>query len=320
MPVRRLVALGLAWCALAHAQAPPAWWLGFIDTEDRAFLEIPGERRDCAERDGLVRGGGAAGAVRRSRHAASAFVAPGARLAFTVADLAGHASERVLTRVVAITRETEGGRPALPGACWYLAEPRAEATGPRAVEDRVAIGVNPPRALKVRALDAGWRSHGALADKPGADGRFLPGAELPVAVRERLAALLPGADQFHVQPFSAVVERGRDPEPMWLIGATARGDGPPTALDTFATVNLVVRGAAAPGDAAPLFVAGPTGGIGPGRAAGYVAQVAAAVDLDGDGIEELILRARHYAGGNLKVLRWNGRGYALVREGAYEGE
>jgi predicted amidohydrolase len=35
---------------------------------------------------------------------------------------------------------------------------------------------------------------------------------------------------------------------------------------------------------------------------------------------EVLLRARHYAGGNLMVLRWQGRGFVVVRQGGYEGE
>ncbi|CAN0510981.1 unnamed protein product, partial [Phaeothamnion confervicola] len=49
-------------------------------------------------------------------------------------------------------------------------------------------------------------------------------------------------------------------------------------------------------------------------------QVAATLDLDGDGSDEVLLRARHYAGGNLMVLRWQGRGFVAVRQGGYEGE
>ena len=54
-----------------EAQAAPRWWLGFIDQQDRAFLEIPPDRRACAERDALVRRSGAgAGAVVLSGRAA----------------------------------------------------------------------------------------------------------------------------------------------------------------------------------------------------------------------------------------------------------
>ena len=71
---------------------------------------------------------------------------------------------------------------------------------------------------------------------------------------------------------------------------------------------------------APLFQAGPSGGIERDRAGSYVAQVAGVIDLDGDGVDEIVLRARYFNGGNLKILKLVSGKLILARETAYEGE
>lgn len=307
-------------CGATLARAEALWWTGFIDANDKAFAELPHDKAGCAERARAVGAARAeAGSVVVGRASPARELPPGARLTFTVADLSGGVSERVLTRTVAIAREDESLRLPLPAPCWYLAEAGTELAGYRVAEDRLAIAVHPPRPLVVRAQEDSWRTYGDVAYRPGADARFQPGGDLPPWVRERLLPRLPGARQFHVQPFTARLARSAEPERLWLIGAIAQPDGDPAQPTTYDTLNLIVHD---PGgkDGELLFQAGPSGGLGAGRAAGFAAQVVTAVDLDGDGIDELILRARYYSGGNLKVLRWNGMRYQLIRDSGYEGE
>ncbi|MBL8383154.1 MAG: hypothetical protein JNM90_08780 [Burkholderiales bacterium] len=317
-PVRRRVARGLAGAAAAlalaaTAQGPPRWWLGFVDETDRAFFELPTDARGCAERDQLVRRSGAPpGAVVVSRQAAGALVGEGARLTFGVTDLTGRTSERVMPRVVAIVREDERARARLQQACWFLAEAGAESAAHRVVEDRMVLGVHPPRALAPRTFDHAWESFGG--DGAAADPRFRPQAEVPEEARARVRTLLPEAERFHVQPFAARLAPGAAPTALRLIGAVAGDAG------AFNTVNLIVRDDAPGPHAGVVYRAGPSGGIGRDYAGSFVAQVVAAVDLDGDGVDELLLRARLYAGGHLLVLRWSGSVFEVVRRGAYEGE
>jgi hypothetical protein len=169
----------------------------------------------------------------------------------------------------------------------------------------------------VQTVEQAWKAYGELADRPGADARFAPAAEMPDALRRHLAALMPGAGQFHGQPFNAVLDPRRGPEPLWLIGAIALADGPAGNPATYSTLNQIVR---ADRLEAPLYQAGPSGGLGHDRRGSFAAQVVATADLDGDGIDELLLRARYYAGGNLKVLKWNGARFVEIRQGGYEGE
>jgi hypothetical protein len=318
---------GLLWllCAVpASAQSPARWWLGFLDSEGRAYLELPRTSRDCAERDRTVRDAGIApGMLVRARRSPGEYLPQGARLAVTVADFDGQASERVVTRVVGLAREDEGRPVLLPGACWFLAEPRIDALNGTVQEDRPLVGVHPPRALAVRRFDAAWRGFGD-APRLAGDSRFRGDAELPDALRQRITALLPGADQTYAQAFEAVVEPGRPARALWLAGGVAQAEGAAGDAATFRTLNLILPGTLdrvsdRVGPAA-LFQAGPTAGLGQEARQSYVAQVAAVVDLDGDGIDEIILRARYYAGGNFKVLRWNGARYVIVHDGAYEGE
>lgn len=318
--MRRWLCAALLGCAPALAASESRWWIGFIDANDKALVEVPFDNAGCAERARAVAAARAApGMVVVGRAGPARELPPGARLTFTVADLQGRVSERVLTRTVAIVREDEAARLPLPAPCWYLAEAGVEAAGYRVAEDRLAVAVHPPRLLAMRALEDSWRTYGDASSRPGVDGRFQPESDLPAWARERLLRLLPGARQFHVQSFMANLGGAAVASRYWLLGAIAQPDGDPGHPATYETVNLIV--ADTPGRDAPvLYQSGPSGGLGAGRAAGFAAQVVAAVDLDGDGGEELILRARYYAGGNLKVLRFDGRALLEVRQTGYEGE
>ena len=300
----------------ASAQNGSRWWIGFIDANDRAFLEIPMAGDGCPGRSSLVKKAALKpGDVLPAPLSAASQVGKDARLTFGVADLAGQNRERVLPRVVAIAREEESARLPLPPHCWFLAEAGSEVEGYRALEDRIAIGVHPPRALTVRTFEQDWKSYTALS---ATDARLLASQDVPAVLIERVAALLPQATLVHAQAFTAILDAARGPEGLWLIGAIERGDAPAGLPGTFNTLNLIVRGAA---PLAPvLYVAGPSGGIGRNRGGSFALQVAAVVDLDGDGNDELLVRARYYSGGNLKVLRWDGMRLVEVRQTGYEGE
>ena len=315
-PMRSGLALLCAIAFAASAQPVPRWWIGFIDANDRAFLEIPADGGACAGRAALVRGATKQpGEVLPSRLSAAAQVGKDARLVFGVVDLAGQYRERVLPRVVALAREDEAARPPLAPPCWFLAEAGTEAPGYRAVEDRIVLAVHPPRSLGVKPFDQTWKSHAAAS---ATDARLLATQDVPAAIVERVAMLLPLAAQVHAQPFTATLDPLRGPEPLWLIGAIEGGEAPAGLPGTFNTLNLIVRPGAATD--AVLYAAGPSGGIGRDRAGSFAMQVAAALDLDGDGTDELLVRARYYSGGNLKVLRWNGRRFVEVHQSGYEGE
>jgi hypothetical protein len=312
-------ALLLLVAGAVHAEGAGRWWLGFIDQAGRAFLEIPAEPRGCAERDRLVaRLAPEPGIVLVSPRPAASLVPQGARLAFGVTDLDGNSTERVFARVAAIVREDERGRASLQQACLFLVEAGADRPGHRALEDRLAIGVHPPRPLQVTRHDDGWRSFGGTPGVVGADKRFLAEAEAPGWARDLVRKYLPGASQFHVQPFSAVLSAGAVRESLWLIGGIQGGELEPADPGAYNTINLIVGETAA--GRRVYFQSGPSGGLGRDRAGSFVAQVAATLDLDGDGIDEVLVRARHYAGGSLMVLRRAGSGFAVVRKGGYEGE
>ena len=310
--------LSIAWAFLAIAagavcaQPRPLWWVGFIDANDRAFLEVPGDAKTCADRDILVRNAKAQpGALLPSRLNAASQLAPDARLTFGVVDLAGRARDRVMTRIVAIARDNEGQSTALLPTCWLLAEAGSVGADYRVLEDRLAIGVHPPRAVAIRVFEDGWRSYGLLSDAPGADGRFAASGDLPAAWRERAARRMPHARQVHAQRFSAILDVARGPEELLLLGATDEADMPQADAKTYNASNFIVRESG--GD--DLYQA-PVGR----SQAGFVAQVVAAVDLDGDGVDELIVRARYFAGGNLKVLKWSGGRFFEVRQTGYDGD
>lgn len=306
----------------AHAQTPVAleskaagkalWWPGFIDARGKAFLELAGDARLCAlARDALRKAPPEAGRVIALPLKVEALLPRDARLTFAVIDTAGETSERVMTRVVTIARGTD------KGACAHFAEAGADAPGYTVEEDRTAFGVHPPRPLAFRAPQNAWRSYGATADRANADARFAPTAAAPSAWRARIAPVYASPAEIFGQRFAAVLERGAPAEALALNGAIAAEGAGARDGATYNTVNLIVRDAVE-GD--PLFQSGPSGGIGRNRGGSFVAQVAGMIDLDGDGVEEIVLRVRFYSGGNLKILQFSNGKLIEVRQSAYEGE
>jgi hypothetical protein len=317
MPSRRTAWLlaGALVTAQVQAQAPGAarWWPGFIDTRGKAFLELPEDARLCAAaRDAVRKAAVEPGRVVLLPHKAEALVPAGARLVFGVVDGANSASERVFTRIVTIARGSD------KGACAYLAEAGAEAAGAAIEEDRSAIGVYPPRRVSVKPPDESWKSYG-LANTSGTatDARFAPPGDAPAAWRARIVPLLGEPAELFGHTFHAVLAPGQPPTALALVGAIANSAAPGP---TYNTVNLIV-GMTPDGTAAgTLYQAGPSGGIERNRSGSFAAQVMLVADLDGDGVDEVILAARYYAGGNLKVLKFTNGRFTEVRQTAYEGE
>ena len=310
--------------AAVDVKAPPAspgkalWWPGFIDARGKAFLELSDDAKTCAlARDALRKAAAAPGRVIVLPVKVETLLARDARQVFGLIDTQGVVSERVMTRVVTIAR---GGE---KGACAHIAEAGADVPRYVTEEDRTAFGVHPPRPLAFRAPFEAWRSYGAIANVANADARFAPAADVPPAWRTRVTAITASPAEIFGQRFSAVLTSGAAAEALALNGAIAAESKVAMASQgarssaTYNTVNLIVRDAV---DGAPLFQAGPSGGIERNRAGSFVAQVAGTIDLDGDGIEEIILRARYYSGGNLKILQWLNGKLVEVRQSAYEGE
>jgi hypothetical protein len=309
----------LPWMSLwiagaAFAQGPAGWWLGFVDTRGHAFLELPGDAHLCEARTAAITRlpAPAPGTLVLGAIKAASYLPPGAHLTFGVTDLGGRYGERVLPRVAAIVRDDEARK----GPCWLLAEAGTEAAGYVAEEDRLAFGTYPPRPLTVRQAPEDWQSYGGTSGAAATDARFNPIQGLPQAWRERVALLLPGFTQVYGQSFSAVLTAGGKPQALSLIGAINDGSRTAGEAPAYNTLNLILRA----GEERPLYQAGPSGGVAQNRAGSFVAQAVAAVDLDGDGIDEIILRARYYEGGNLKVLKLVAGQLVEIRQSAYEGD
>jgi len=308
-----LLLCGLAGAGLiqaqGQAQGAAQWWIGFVDTRNHAFLELPATREACAARAAAFRRAPQLpGTLLAGDLKPDAFVPAGARLLFGVSDQRGRYVERVLPRVAAIARDDEHEQ----GACWYLAEAGTEAPGYVAEEDTLAFATLPPRRLALRTAGDDWRAYGSAVP---VDGRFAAMESAPAAWRARVEKLLPGYTEVYGQTLSAVLEKGAAPQNLKLIGAIDDGKG-----EAYSTLNLILRAnSETPGDT-PLYQAGPSGGVAVNRAGSFVAQAVAAVDLDGDGVDEIILRARYFSGGNLKVLKLVNGALVEIRQSAYEGE
>jgi hypothetical protein len=304
-----LLLCGLAGNGVAQVPGAAQWWIGFVDTRNHAFLELPVSREACAAREAAFkRAPQAAGTVLAGALKPDAFVPPGARLLFGVSDLRGRYVERVLPRVAAIARDDEHQQ----GACWYFAEAGTEAPGYVAEEDTLAIATLPPRRLGLRIAADDWRAYGSAVP---VDGRFAAMENAPAAWRKQVEKLLPAYTEVYGQSFSAVLEKGAAPQNLSLVGAIDDGKG-----EAYNTLNLILRAGSESAGAAPLYLAGPSGGVAVSRAGSFVTQAVAAVDLDGDGVDEVILRARYFSGGNLKVLKLVNGLLVEIRQSAYEGE
>jgi hypothetical protein len=302
------------WCGACAAQTPGRWWLGFVDARGHAFLELPGDTRQCEARAAALQQAGSAapGTVVPGALKVAVLLPRGALLAFGVTDIGGRYGVRVLPRVAAIVRDDE----ARQGPCWFLAEAGTEAAGYVAEEDRLAFGTYPPRALTVRPAPDDWQSYGGAPGAAPPDARFNPMSGAPALWRERAARLLPGYTQVYGQSLSAVLTPGGKPETLTLIGAINDTPAAGGAQQAYNTLNLILRADAQ----APLYQAGPSGGAASNRSGSFVAQAVAAVDLDGDGIDEIVLRARYYEGGNLKVLKLVAGRLVEIAQSAYDGE
>jgi len=344
--------LALVWSGHAGAQAAlpaskPAsgkWWVGLIDQAGKAYLELPNDPRLCrlAAEARQARGAPvASGAVLHLAVKPESFLPPGARLLFTVADERG-STERVFTRVVALARDEP------EGACAYLAEAGGDAAGYVVHEDRLAVAAHPPRPLALRAAAQEWKSYGALGAGTGAstgagtgstasagarvvaappasppDARFEAPAAMPAGWRQHMqsafprAALqqpAPAAAEVFGQAFTATLTANAAPQRLLLLGVIAE---PAAAYNTF---NMIVQDVQEAAGTAALYQTGPSGGFERNRRGSFVGQIAGVVDLDGDGVDEILLRARYYAGGNLKVLKLIKGRYVEAAQTAYEGE
>ena len=144
-------------------------------------------------------------------------------------------------------------------------------------------------------MPAGWRQHMLSA---------FPQAILPQPA--------PALAEVFGQSFVATLAANAAPQRLLLLGAIAE----PAAA--YNTLNMIVQEEAA--GAAALYQTGPSGGFERDRRGSFVGQVAGLVDLDGDGVDEILLRARYYAGGNLKILKLIKGRYVEAAQTAYEGE
>lgn len=321
--------------AAAQTATPAAtkWWVGLIDQAGKAFLELPNDPRLCrlAAQARQARGAPTAnGAVLPLALKPESFLPAGARLLFTVADERGSA-ERVFTRVVALVRDEP------EGACAYLAEAGADAPGYVVHEDRLAVAAHPARVLVLRVPVQDWKSYGALGAGTGAgtgtsagasviatppapppDARFEAPAAMPAGWRQRVQPALPqpapAAAEVFGQAFTATLLANAAPQRLLLLGAIAE---PAAAYNTF---NMIVQDVQEAAGAEALYQTGPSGGFERNRRGSFVGQIAGVVDLDGDGVDEILLRARYYAGGNLKVLKLVKGRYVEAAQTAYEGE
>jgi hypothetical protein len=317
-----LVLAPALWAAEAPAAAPrQRWRLGFSDG-GRRFLEVPPTDELCEEKERLlaVAVGGSCAPETPDREPV---VLPRAQaLALQRAGLAERPSWWVLDLDGTLTRQDF---PHLVGlyaeagvaGCYYLAsdaaaKDRSPVEGPADEGLFFVFPDRPSSAPPVRRPTADWqlfdRAEGRLPARyvdalKGPEGRRALGAHYGVFAAELY--------QVFAQPFSARVDpRGR-PVALWLVGWVA--SGPKSGeLDT-AWAVCREQGSRLK----PLAVIYDATGDYAGK---YRAEVVAAVDLDNDGADELVLSASYGEGSGYKVFTWKAGSLVQAYDAAYFGE
>lgn len=329
---------------LQEASAQP-FFTGFADADGNHFIAQPLTRPACQARDALMRE--AKGLIERP---GQVIVAPQReperRFAALVFDgkQAAWLAPLALPLTVAIRREASlDDKPGVmeqQGGCWYASAPLQRAgqpiTGTQAQAEEVALVVawNLPStptqiAPALRPLPLAWRTH-AANPKEGAAQLTLPMAELPSTLRgwfehpaviarlgDAQGSYRKGLTHVFMQEFQAVLERSRGLEALQLIGtisATAGG----AQYNVAWSLNRVAG--ATDGALQPITIVGPAGDERRVPLNTYAPEVVFAADLDGDGIDELVLRARHYEGSSIRIGRLQGGVWTEVHRGIYEGQ
>lgn len=305
--------------AAGAASAPP-WRLGFADGA-RRFLEVPPTDELCEEKEGVlaeIAGGpctpeiadrapvvlpqGKARALERSALAA--------RREWWILDLEGRLFREEFPHLVGLYPEAGAA------GCYYLAsgavaKDRSPVEGPAEGGLFFAFPDRPAPVPPVRRVAAEWELFGREdGELPARYVALLAGPECRRALGARQKAFAAELTEVFSQPFSAQIDRRGRPEALRLVGWAA--SGPKSGdLDTAWSVCRE-RG----GRLQPLAVVYEASADFAGK---YRPEVVAAVDLNGDGVDELVLSANYDEGSGYKVFSWKGGRLVQVYDAAYFG-
>ncbi|MBI5017948.1 MAG: hypothetical protein HZB55_20970 [Deltaproteobacteria bacterium] len=314
--------------ALAGAAGPdstgsPAapWRLGFSERGLR-LLEVPPLDELCEEKDRLLleASEGActpetpdltpvpldrdrAPVLRRSRLAE--------RRTWWLLDLRGRSSQVTFPHLVALYSASGAS------GCYFLASEavardRAPVEGPTE-ENLVFAFPEPPRTPPaVRRPSGDWTLYDRAETKlPGRYCDLLKASEVRVVLGARYAGFASELSQAFAQPFSARLDARGRPETLWLVGWAASG---PKSGELDAAWSVCRERA---GRLQPLAVVYDADADEDRR---YRPELVAAMDLDGDGADELVLSAHYGEGDEVKVFAWRGGGLVPVYDSAYFGQ
>ena len=344
---RALIGAALGAMVLQEAGAQP-FFTGFADADGNHFIAQPLSRPACQAREALMRE--AKGLIERT---GQVVVAPQreperrfAALVFDGKTAVWH-PQLTLPLNVAVRREAtlddKSPGSEQQGGCWYASAPLQRAgqpiVGTQAQAEEVALVVawsapgSERSAPALRALPGAWRNY-AASPKEGTVQLTLPLDELPAPLLRWLAhpavvarlgdaqsSYRKGLTHVFAQDFSAVLEKERGIEPLQLIGtisATAGG----AQYNVAWSINRVMSAATGGAETTlqPLAVVGPSGDERRTPLTAYAPEVAFVADLDGDGSDEFVLRARHFEGSSIRIWRFGGSGLTEVHRGVYEGQ
>ena len=331
--------------ALATAQEPrpEPFSTGFVDSDGNLFIAQPDTKVRCAKRAATFKSAGSL-FTRQGQVAVLESLATPQRMSGWIVDgsKAEAFSERALPLSVAIKRESNNGIET-HGPCGYLTAPlqrRGVAiTGQEADAQEASLVVaRPMRAGQVpvsaRVPSEPWQTFSnevkvdsaqaaaPLTDLPEAWRAWLTHPDVVKAAGGADAPLLRNIAHVFGQPFSATLDPARGAEPLMLIGLISN-TGPGAQYNTLWSIARVssednrTR-------FVPLTLFGPSGGEQRARDESIAPEVALVADLDGDGRDEIVLRARHFEGVSMRILSWqrskSEERFVQVHRSAYEGQ
>lgn len=303
----------------AAGPAAPAWRLGFADG-GRRFLEVPPTDALCEEKDRLLLAEmgnpcevepadrtpiplalSKAEALQRSGLAS--------RREWWVLGLDGRAERVSFPRLVALYAEAGAA------GCYFqateAAAERVPAEGPTEENLFFAFSSEPVPRPAVRRATGDWelfdRAEGKL---PARYVDLLRSAELRASLGRAHTDFAAELTEVFTQTLSARLPGRPGPEPLRLVGWVASGPRTGELATAWALVGEGKKG---------LQVVAAVRDGSDDDGGQYRAEVAAAVDLTGDGADELVLSASYWEGGGFKVFGWLGGKLVQLYDGGYFG-
>lgn len=304
--------------------AQPVWRLGFAGAPDVFFIELlPAKPEICDERDQLVSEIASAPGLEGAVLLAFGQAAQLGNVdllnppTWTMVDMKGRVWQQSFSKLAAVASDVHTG-------CYYLTSgfplvppgPLFPIEWPKDQNLIFAIAgtVSTPPAIHLPLFDVPTDQYG----QPRMDPEFLPPQyalilDLP-AVRAALADSIPTARVEETIVFGncLVAHWGANSDTLWTINHSWRAEHQEPLWKHWGILRADDEGFV------PLYLQGPVAML-QNYGSFIDARFVAALDLDGDGYDELVVGASYYEGNNYRVFSWQTEKLVEVYDSFYYG-